>query len=251
MARDIAGHQVDERAALGSTNAEAPKHRERRRDVKRRVSITAESIRVEVERPHTEADWMARVTLFNSVTLDGVMQAPGHPDEDRRGGFEHGGWATPYFDHTMGAVAGQGMAATSGILLGRRTYENFYGYWPQQTDNPFTDVLNNTQKYVASRTMAEPLPWMNSTLLRGDAADAVAELKRDTDGELVILGSGELARSLMRRNLIDAYTLLIHPLVLGSGMRLFPDDWVSRFRLVRTTPTTTGVVIATYEPTEQ
>jgi dihydrofolate reductase len=190
---------------------------------------------------------MSSVVVFTSLTLDGVMQAPGRPDEDPRGGFAHGGWAQPYNDPVMGKVAGEGMANTRAVLLGRRTYEDFHAYWPKQTDNPFTEALNNTQKYVASTTLTEPLAWHNSTLLEGDAAEAVAGLKQQPGGDLVVLGSGELAQSLMRRDLVDAYVLLIHPLVLGSGRRLFPDGGpVATLRLVDATTTTTGVVIATY-----
>jgi dihydrofolate reductase len=189
---------------------------------------------------------VGKVVVFTSVTLDGVMQAPGRPDEDRRGGFQRGGWAVPYNDEVMASVAGEGMANPGPILLGRRTYEDFYSFWPHQTDNPFTEVLNNSRKYVASRTLSEPLPWSNSTLLDGDAADAVAELKRQGE-DLLVLGSGELVQSLRRRNLVDEYVLLIHPLVLGSGRRLFPDGPAAELRLVKSVPTTTGVIIATYQ----
>jgi dihydrofolate reductase len=188
---------------------------------------------------------VGKVVVFTSVTLDGVMQAPGRPDEDRRGGFRRGGWAVPYSDEVMAGVAGEGMANPGSLLLGRRTYEDFYSFWPHQTDNPYTEVLNNTRKYVASRTQSGPLPWSNSTLLDGDAADAVAELKRQED--LMVLGSGELVQSLRRRNLVDEYVLLIHPLVLGSGRRLFPDGPAAELRLARSVPTTTGVIIATYQ----
>ncbi len=194
---------------------------------------------------------MSKVVVFTNLTLDGVTQAPGRPDEDRRGGFEHGGWATPYADPVLGSVAGESMANTGALLLGRRTYEDFYAYWPNQTDNPFTAVLNNTQKYVASTTLEEPLSWSNSTLLKGDAAEAVARLKEQPGKDLVVLGSGELVQSLMRRNLVDEYVLLIHPLVLGSGRRLFTDRGsFAALRLVDTKTTTTGVVIATYQPAE-
>jgi dihydrofolate reductase len=190
---------------------------------------------------------MSKVVVFTNLTLDGVMQAPGRPDEDRRGGFEHGGWATPYA--TMEA-AEESMANTGALLLGRRTYEDFYAVWPNRTDNPFTAVLNNTQKYVASTTLEEPLSWSNSTLLKGDAAEAVARLKEEPGKDLVVLGSGELVQSLMRRNLVDEYVLLIHPLVLGSGRRLFTDGGAfAALRLVDTKTTTTGVVIATYAVT--
>jgi dihydrofolate reductase len=108
---------------------------------------------------------MGKLVVFNSVTLDGVMQAPARPDEDRRGGFEHGGWATTYFDPVLASFAGEGMAREGGLLFGRRTYEDFYSVWPNRSDNPFTEVLNKRQKYVASTTLAEPLPWQNSKLL--------------------------------------------------------------------------------------
>ena len=194
---------------------------------------------------------MRRIVVFESLTLDGVMQAPGRPDEDRRGGFEHGGWAGPYADPDMGRAAGESMATTGGLLFGRRTYEDFYSVWPSRTDNPFTEVLNNSPKFVVSRKLEQPLPWMNSTLLKGDAAVTVARLKKQEGKDLVILGSGELVRSLMRSNLIDEYTLLIHPLILGSGQRLFQDDDSSAtLRLVDSKTTTTGVVIAIYRPAD-
>jgi dihydrofolate reductase len=192
---------------------------------------------------------MRRITVFNSLTLDGVMQAPGRADEDSRGGFAHGGWAAPYSDEVMGRVAAEGMAGPGALLLGRRTYEDFHGFWPNQTDNPFTEVLDNTRKYVASTTLREPLPWRNSTLLEGDAAEAVARLKEQPGEDLTVLGSGELVQSLRRRDLVDRYVLLIHPLVLGSGRRLFPDAGpAATLRLLDSVTTTTGVIIATYQP---
>jgi dihydrofolate reductase len=195
---------------------------------------------------------MSNVVVINHLTLDGVMQAPGRPDEDRRGGFEHGGWSPPYGDEVMGRVMGAGMATSGALLLGRRTYEDFASYWPNQGDNPFTAVLNASQKYVASRTLEEPLPWSNSTLLKGDVADAVAALKEQSGKDLVVLGSGELVRTLARHNLVDRYLLTIHPLVLGSGRRLFADGGApAALRLVDTVTTTTGVIIATYEPAER
>ena len=195
---------------------------------------------------------MGRVVVNNSVTLDGVMQAPGRPDEDTRGGFGYGGWAGPYFDAVMGSAAAEGIATAPALLFGRRTYVDFASVWPHMPqDNPFTAVINDSQKYVASRTLEEPLAWGNSTLLKGDAADAVATLKEQLARDLVILGSGVLVQSLMRRNLIDEYVLLIHPLVLGSGRRLFAEGGVfAALQLVGTRTTTTGVVIATYRPAE-
>ena len=193
---------------------------------------------------------MSRVVVFNSLTLDGVMQAPGRPDEDPRGGFEHGGWAQPYADSVLGSVAGESMAGTGALLFGRRTYEDFAAVWPKMPEpNPFTALLSNTQKYVASRTLREPLPWQNSTLLEGDAADAVARLREQPGKDIVVLGSGELIQSLMRRSLIDEYVLLIHPLILGSGRCLFADGAsFAALRLVDTKTTTTGVVIARFQP---
>ena len=187
---------------------------------------------------------MSKVIVFTNLTLDGVMQAPARPDEDRRGGFEHGGWAAPY---AAMAQAGESMATINALLLGRRTYEDFFSFWPTQTDNPYTDVLDNTLKYVASRTLKEPLPWRNSTLLHGDAAEAVAKLKEGDD--LGVLGSGQLVRSLMQRGLVDEFVLMTHPLVLGTGRRLFADGGAfAELRLTDTTTTTTGVVIAKYQP---
>lgn len=192
---------------------------------------------------------MSKIVVFTSLTLDGVMQAPGRPDEDRRGGFAHGGWAQPYNDPVMGKAAAEGMADTGAVLLGRRTYEDFYAWWPKQTDNPFTEMLDNTLKYVASTTLAEPLPWSNSKLLEGDAVEAVARLKQQPGKDIVVLGSGELVQSLMRGDLVDVYVLLIHPLVLGSGRRLFQDGGsFAALRLLDSRPTTTGVLIATYQP---
>ena len=192
--------------------------------------------------------FMGRVVAITNLTLDGVMQAPGRKDEDLRGGFDHGGWATPYA--AMQQVGGS-MANAGALLLGRRTYEDFHGVWPQRKDNPFTTVLNNMQKYVASTTLTEPLSWMNSTRLSGDAAAAVATLTQVPGKDIVILGSGVLIQSLMRCNLVDEYLLLIHPLLLGSGSRLFPDGGAfARLRLVHSSTTSTGVVIATYQPIE-
>lgn len=194
---------------------------------------------------------MRKLIVVNSLTLDGVMQAPGRPDEDRRGGFVFGGWAQPYNDAVMGKIMGTHMAQGGALLFGRRTYEDFAAIWPNQGDNPFTAVLNERQKYVVSTTLEEPLSWRNSTLLKGDAAEAVARLKGQPGEDIVVLGSGELVRSLTRRKLVDQYLLLIHPLVLGTGQRLFPEgNPVARLRLVESVPTTTGVVIATYRVAE-
>ena len=190
---------------------------------------------------------MRTITALENVTLDGVMQSPGRPEEDDRGGFTHGGWAAASArDPEIQARMGEGMGPPGGLLFGRRTYEDFHGFWPHQKDNPVTDVLNARQKYVASRTLAEPLPWENSTLLPGDAAESVAALKKEGDEDLLILGSGALVRSLAQHDLIDRYTLLIFPIVLGGGQRLFDDGVAARLRLTDSLTGPSGVILATY-----
>lgn len=187
------------------------------------------------------------VIAIEHVSLDGVMQAPARPDEDSRGGFRHGGWSVPYVDQVMTETMAAGMANTSAggaLLLGRRTYADFASVWPQRTGNPVSEHLNKTTKYVASRTLREPLAWQNSILLT-DAAVQVAELKRERD--LAVIGSGDLLRSLLAGGLVDELLLTIHPLVLGEGQRLFPDSGPSvTLTLVESKPTTTGVIIARY-----
>src|SRR5689334_11343805 len=173
---------------------------------------------------------MRKLIVNLNLTLDGVMQAPGRPDEDTRGGFKHGGWALPYFDPLMGKIAAEGMAQSPELLFGRRTYQDFYAVWPNRTDNPFTEVLNNAQKYVASTTLKEPLPWKNSTLLAGDAVATVTVLKQRPGKDLLILGSGALVRALMCHDLVDEFALSIHPLALGTGQRLF-EDGIERLNL--------------------
>jgi dihydrofolate reductase len=191
---------------------------------------------------------MGKIVVTNHLSLDGVMQAPASPDEDTRDGFARGGWAANDNDDVMGRVMAKGMSTPGSLLLGRRTYEHFFKVWPNRTDNPFTEVLDKTQKYVASRTLTEPLPWQNSTLVSGDATDAVRALKDRLPGDLGILGSGDLIGSLRRHHLIDTYVLMIHPVVLGSGRRLFPDGAMpEELRMTDSVTTTTGVVIATYD----
>jgi dihydrofolate reductase len=193
---------------------------------------------------------MRKVIVLNNLTLDGVMQGPGRPDEDTRDGFPHGGWAGPYNDAVKGQAMGEGMSKGADLLFGRRTYEDFFDVWPKRTNNPFTPVLNAARKYVASRTLKEPLPWKNSTLLDGDASDAVARLKQEDGLDLLVMGSGVLAESLRQRGLVDEYILMIHPLVLGTGRRLFGNGgMLSSLTLVKSVPTTTGVIIATYRVT--
>lgn len=190
---------------------------------------------------------MPKVVVFTNLTLDGVMQAPARPDEDRRGDFQHGGWAAPYA--AMSFTVGEGLFNAGPLLFGRRTYEDFFSVWPNRMDNPYTEVLNNAQKYVASTTLKEPLPWVNSTLLRGEVSQAVAALKSQPGKDFLVMGSGVLVQTLMKHNLVDLYVLLIHPLVLGSGSRLFPEGGApATLRLVEVKSTPTGVVIATYQP---
>jgi dihydrofolate reductase len=197
---------------------------------------------------------MGRIVVMNHVTLDGVMQGPGRPDEDTRGGFTLGGWGSRSVtaDDAAGKAMGERMAAGGGLagwLFGRRTYEDLLSYWNQQSDSSFGPMLNSASKYVVSTTLTEPLPWPNSTLLRGDVAGAVGALKAQSNGVLAIMGSGVLIGSLMADNLIDEYLLMIHPLVLGTGRRLFPEGVHASLLLTGSVTAAAGVVIATYEPT--
>lgn len=192
---------------------------------------------------------MARLIVMNHLTLDGVMQSPGRPDEDTRGGFSRGGWSGAHVNEQVMAATYARVTASGGLrlLLGRRSYEEMLGHW-NATGGPFKDGLNAAPKYVVSRTLDEPLPWPNSTLVRGEAREAVAALKHELASDLFIMGSGELSQSLMRHGLIDEYLLFVHPLVLGSGRRLFADGGApASLRLLETTPTSTGVVILRYE----
>jgi dihydrofolate reductase len=195
---------------------------------------------------------MRKLGVFEFVTLDGAMQAPSGPEEDRRGEFGHGGWVMPYLDEVTASVGLEGMAASGGLLLGRVTYESMAAYWPSApAEDPFAEGINNLPKFVVSTTLQEPLAWNNSRLIKGDIAEEVAKLKRQPGKDLRILGSGELVHTLMQHNLIDEYRLLVFPIVLGSGRRLFRDGSVkTALRLVDTKTTNTGVVILTYQPAE-
>ena len=189
---------------------------------------------------------MGKVIVMNQLTLDGVMQSPGRPDEDPRDGFERGGWAVARGDEAMVAKMGERMGGDSAFLFGRRTYEDLLTTWNAR-GGPFKDALNNSHKYVASSNPATRLDWPNSTLLHGDVPAAVADLKKGSDTNLVIMGSGVLIASLMAADVIDEYLLMIHPVVLGTGRRLFSGGTQTSLRLVDTLATSTGVLIATYE----
>jgi len=193
---------------------------------------------------------MRKLIVNEFLSLDGVMQGPGSPDEDREGGFAHGGWQIPYFDEVFAEVAAEGIAEAGGYLFGRKTYENMAAFWPTQPDDDmFAATLNTLPKYVASSTLREPLEWQNSSLLQGDVAKAVAELKEQEGKNLVVLGSGQLVQTLWEHDLVDEFGLMIHPIVLGSGKRLFREGSGKRpLRLTRSTTSSTGVVIASYEP---
>jgi dihydrofolate reductase len=191
-----------------------------------------------------------RLTLTTFLSLDGVMQAPGGPEEDRSGGFEQGGWLVPYADEDVGRFVSEWFAAADAFLLGRKTYEIFAAYWPRVTNerDPVASRLNSLPKYVASRTL-DTVDWNNSRLLEGDVAEAVAALKQEPGRELQVHGSGDLAQTLMDHDLVDEYRLWIYPVVLGAGRRLFREGSVpAALKLVDVKTTGTGVVIHVYQP---
>ena len=193
---------------------------------------------------------MRKIVVSEFVTLDGVMQAPGGPDEDRRSGFEHGGWIRQYGDDVEGEVIRDGIAASGGFLLGRRTYEIFAAYWPfQPAANTFASMMNSLPKYVASTTLKGPLKWNNSILIRGDVTQEVTKIKQESGKELLVIGSGNLVQTLMKHELVDEYRLMVHPIVLGSGMRLFKEGSPkTALKLINNKTTTTGIMILTYQP---
>ena len=193
---------------------------------------------------------MRSITVTLWVTLDGVVQGLGRPDEDTRGGFTHGGWGGRYDDEVLGREMAQAMSKPGDMLFGRRTWQDFITAWGRRTDgNPFSTRMNATTKYVVSRSLtdADAGAWQNSIVLHGDAADTVAELKTQPGGDLGIVGSVSLVRSLHGAGLIDRYTLVICPLTLGSGARLFEGPApLTEFELTSSVPTTKGVIIAQY-----
>ena len=196
-----------------------------------------------------------RIVVSDFISLDGVVQAPGGPEEDSDGGFRHGGWSMPYFDpDSMGPAVGALMDETEALLFGRRTWQAMAAAWPERADDPFADRMNTIPKYVASRTLGDgDLSWANSTLLPADDAIGAARELRARDGEVMqVMGSPSLAAQLVTAGLVDEYRLMIEPILLGGGKRLFPDDGAARaLELVSATPTATGVLICTYRPADR
>jgi dihydrofolate reductase len=191
---------------------------------------------------------MRKLIVSTFLTLDGVMQAPGGPEEDDSGAFAHGGWSVNYWDDKMGEVMGTAMSAPFDLVLGRRTYDIFAAHWPHATEEEGAKPLNDATKHVASRSRPA-LEWSNSVLIEGDAAEGVAALKQEDGPELQVHGSGDLIQTLLRHGLVDEYRLWVFPLVIGSGKRLFADGTIpGGLKLVDSTVSTTGVVIGTYEP---
>lgn len=186
-----------------------------------------------------------KVIVTNWVTLDGVMQAPGRPDEDTRDGFTHGGWAVPYSDPMVTAAMGERMSARFEWLLGRRSYEDLLESWNAQ-GGPFRDALNGTRKYVVSGNAATTLRWPNSELLHGDVGAEVAALKQRSDANLVVMGSGVLIDSLAKAGVIDEYVLMVAPIVLGEGRRLFGPGVRQSLRLLDCVQASAGALVVTY-----
>jgi dihydrofolate reductase len=189
-----------------------------------------------------------KLAVVEFVTLDGVMQGLGGPDEDREGGFEYGGWSAPYGDQVLAEKAGAGTGQTSAYLFGRKTYEHMAAHWPHEpVENPIAASLNATPKYVVTRSLRR-LDWANSHILDGDVAKSVRDLKSEDEGFITVLGSGVLAQALFTHDLVDTYRIMLHPLVLGTGKRQFRElAHPLRLRLADCTPTTTGVLLLTYE----
>jgi dihydrofolate reductase len=196
---------------------------------------------------------MRKVIADEWMTLDGVIQAPGQQVEDTTGGFQHGGWHVGYFDDIAQRRVVESVVKAGGFLLGRRTYEIFAAHWPNASEEEqvLAEPLNTKPKYVASRTLTEPLAWQNSRVLQGDVAEAVAALKQEEGEDLHVIGSSELVQTLVERDLVDEFRVMIDPVVVGGGKRLFRDDGGLRpLRLVDSQVTTTGVIIATYAPAD-
>lgn len=190
---------------------------------------------------------MRKLAVIEFVTLDGVMQGLGSRDEDRDGGFEYGGWGQPYGDDILGQKAAEGMRDTTAYLLGRKTYEKMAAYWPHQPDdNPIAAHFNAAPKYVVTRTLAE-LEWAGSEAVGGDLKESVTALKAQGEGTIAVLGSGVLVQALIETEQVDEFRLFVHPLVLGTGKRLFREyPQPLALQLVDCAPTSTGVVLLTY-----
>lgn len=192
---------------------------------------------------------MRKLIANEFMSLDGVVQAPGGPDEDTSGGFRHGGWHMRYLEPVSQKWIADAIIGAGGFVLGRRTWEIFAAYWPKagKEEQVIAEPLNTKPKYVASRTLKEPLAWQNSTLLGGDVARAIADLKQQDGGDLYTIGSSQFVQWLIERDLVDEFWLMIDPLILGGGKRIFRDDAVRRdLRLVRSEVTSTGAIIAMY-----
>jgi dihydrofolate reductase len=196
---------------------------------------------------------MRKVIVNEFMSLDGVVQAPGGAEEDTTGGFEHGGWHMPYMDDTAQKEVTEGIHEAGGFLLGRRTYEIFAGYWPQapEEEQVIAEPLNTKPKYVASSTLAEPLEWQNSTVLEGDVAEAVAKLKQEDGSDLHVIGSADLVQTLIEHDLVDEYRVMIDPISLGGGKRLFRENGsLKKLHLIDSQVTSTGAILARYAPSE-
>lgn len=193
---------------------------------------------------------MRRLVVIEFLSLDGVYQAPGDPDEDREGGFAFGGWQRPYFDEVLGGMAVEGMARTDAQLFGRKTFEKMAAYWPNAPEaDPYADHLNNVQKYVASTTLRdEDVTWQHTTVLRGDVVDEIRRIKEQAGQNIGVLGSGNLVKTLADNDLVDEYDLAVYPLVLGTGKRLFTGVEMRTLELTDSRTTTTGGVLLTYRP---
>ncbi|WCB95801.1 putative protein YyaP [Baekduia alba] len=192
------------------------------------------------------------IILIDFMTLDGVVQAPGGSEEDTEAGFAHGGWSAPYFDvDVMGSAIGEIMDRSDALLFGRRTWQGMAAAWPERAGDPFADTMNAITKHVASRTLSEDdLTWSNSRLLPADdALGAIRELRGREGGALQIWGSADLAQQLIEHALVDEYVILLEPILLGGGKRVFPDDGVARpLELVDVKTASTGVLVCTYRP---
>jgi len=190
---------------------------------------------------------MSELIVLSFITLDGVMQAPGGPEEDPTGGFKYGGWTVGYWDDFLGGVMGEQMAKPFDLLLGRKTYEIFAAYWPYaKSGDPTAEKLNRAKKYVASKTLRK-LDWSNSMLVEGDTVQEIIKLKEQKGPELQVHGSGNLIQTLLKHDLIDEFRLKIFPITLGTGKRLFGEGTIpAGLKLVDSRTSTTGVIVATY-----